>query len=138
GWGSSFNTSDYFYIRLEANTGYALDLNYLVIQTKKSGTGPGTVIVRSSVDNFTNNIYSNTSSSTGNITRLIYLTGSQYNSLTGVVEFRVYAYGASSGNGTFSINQFSFTSGSVFSAAPVINNQQSSSVSSGSANLQAN
>jgi hypothetical protein len=106
-WNSVLDTNDYFYFTITPASGYKINFTDFTYGAQASGSGPTTAFVRSSLDNYTANI--GTASVSGSS---ISLTGASYQNITSAVTFRVYAYGASSTGGTFSINDFSF-SGSV-------------------------
>ena len=103
-WNSaSLNLNDYFEFTLTPNSGYEIDFVSFVYTGQISGTGPSNFLFRSSLDGFTANIGTPTA---GGAT--IDLTAAAYQGITGAITFRIYAWGASSGLGTFSINDFTF------------------------------
>lgn len=104
GWNSnSFNIGDYFSFTLTPNDKYKITFGSFVYSAEVSGTGPSSFVFRSSLDGFTVNLGSPTSS--GATIDLSSLPEIKYPSS---IEFRLYAWGASTGNGTFSVNSFSF------------------------------
>ncbi|PZR11379.1 MAG: hypothetical protein DI539_20685, partial [Flavobacterium psychrophilum] len=106
-WASTFDSNDYYYFTITAQAGYKINFTNLVYSSQASGTGPTTIVVRSSADNYASNIA--TPSTNGDT---VGLSGTAYQNITGSITFRIYGYGATMTSGTFSINDFSF-SGSV-------------------------
>jgi len=110
GWDSpSLDGVDYFIFTLTPNSGYKIGFSSFVYNSQRSDTGPLTFALRSSVDGFTSDI--GMLSETG---ATIDLSVSAFQNITSAIEFRLYAWGASSAGGTFSINDFTFN-GSVVS-----------------------
>lgn len=90
-------TQDYFSFGLSVADGFQADLSNLVIATRSSGTGPGNLALRSSLDGFTGNLATWTQSGTNfnnQILDLSTLTG-----LTGEVEFRIVMLNTTSAGG---------------------------------------
>lgn len=50
------NTGNYVQVTLTPSTGYTLTINSLTVRVQRSGTGPRDMAVRSSVDNYTDNL----------------------------------------------------------------------------------
>jgi hypothetical protein len=109
---AGMDTSDYFTFMLTPDNGFSLQLTSLAYNGQKSGTGPGTFALRSSLDGFTANIGS--PAITGN---LIDLSAPEYQEITGSIEFRLYAWGGTAAAGTYSVNDFVFE-GIVNAAVP--------------------
>lgn len=117
GWSTgALDANDYFEFTLTPNAGYKIDFNNLVYTGTASGTGPVSFAFRSSVDGFTTNI--GTPTATG---ATIPLSAAAYQNITNQITYRFYAYGANSGTGTFSINDFTF-SGNVLCIQPTVFN----------------
>lgn len=98
--------------------GYQVKLSNLVISTRASGTGPGNLALRSSLDGFTADLATWTQTGTADNAQTIDLT--TLPNLTGEVEFRVYPVGTTSASGgslssggTFRVTNFS-TNGTGF------------------------
>lgn len=107
-WNSpSLNPNDYFEFILTPNSGYEIDFVNFVYTGQASGTGPVNFAFRSSLDSFTTNI--GTPIATG---ATIDLSAAVYQDITEAITFRIYGWGASSGLGTFSVDDFTFN-GSV-------------------------
>ncbi len=103
-WNSpSLNPNDYFEFILTPNSGYEIDFVSFVYTGQASGTGPTNFAFRSSLDGFTTNI--GTPIAAG---ATIDLSAVAYQDITEAITFRIYGWGASSGLGVFSINDFTF------------------------------
>ncbi|MBK8699748.1 MAG: hypothetical protein IPN29_09425 [Saprospiraceae bacterium] len=100
---AALDANDYFYFTVTPNAGYSINLASFVYTSQASGSGPVNVALRSSIDNYANNIGSATVSGT-----TITLSASQYQNISTAVTFRLYAWGGSNVNGTFSVNSFTF------------------------------
>jgi hypothetical protein len=126
----------YYEVSLAVAPAYTLNLNAITFAVRRSGTGIRNYCVRSSLDNYTNNL----AASTGTSTRLSVIPGdvffwnydsvstssdqkgsiinfgSQFSHLTNALSFRFYAWNSEANGGTFSIDNVSFT-GSVTNIA---------------------
>ncbi|MFN3640521.1 MAG: hypothetical protein ACK4UK_06345, partial [Flavobacterium sp.] len=103
-WNSlGFDANRFFEFVLTPNTGYKIDFVNFVYTGQVSGTGPNSFSFRSSVDGFSSDI--GTATATG---ATISLTLPQFQVITTPITFRLYAWGASAGGGTFSVNNFTF------------------------------
>ncbi|MEO8769744.1 MAG: T9SS type A sorting domain-containing protein [Ferruginibacter sp.] len=104
GWNSaSFDANKYFTFTLAPNAGYLIKFVSFVYTGQASGSGATNFAFRSSIDGFTANI--GTPSSTG---ATISLAGAAYQNINTTIEFRLYGWGASAAGGTFSVNDFTF------------------------------
>ncbi|OYQ49656.1 autotransporter outer membrane beta-barrel domain-containing protein [Flavobacterium aurantiibacter] len=116
GWDSaSINTARYYEFIINPNSGYEIDFSSFVYTGQASGSGPTSVVIRSSADNYTNNVGVPTVSGT-----TINLSATAYQNITTPIRFRVYAFGASSPGGTFSINSFTFNGNVNLSTVPAL------------------
>jgi hypothetical protein len=118
GWNiASLDTTKYFEFTITPNSGYQVSLASFVFTGQASPTGATSVALRSSADSYATDIGSATVTGT-----TISLSASKYQNLSQAITFRLYAWGASSSGGTFSVNDFSFngTVGVVSSSAPTI------------------
>ncbi|GAA3558570.1 hypothetical protein [Snuella lapsa] len=106
-WGLLFNSIDYFYITISPNACYEIDLASFAFSSQTSLLGPSSIEVRSSIDDYTSSIGAPTTGLSETIST-IDLSGSEYQNISSSITFRIYAWGATSGNGTFSINDFTF------------------------------
>ncbi|WP_347923487.1 T9SS type A sorting domain-containing protein [Pontimicrobium sp. SW4] len=109
---SSWNTAtldanSYFEFTLNPNAGYEIDFISFEYTGQTSATGPTNLAIRSSVDGYISDI--GVPAFTGSA---IDLSNATYQNITTTITYRVYGWGASSVNGTFSINDFTFN-GSV-------------------------
>lgn len=100
---ATVNTNKYISFTLAPDAGYAIDFNSFVFTSQSSGSGPTSIVVRSSTDGYVANIGS--PAVTGGT---ISLTGGAYQNITSPITFRVYGAGATNTGGTFSINDFQF------------------------------
>ena len=106
---SAFDLGDYYYFTLTPNAGYEIDFTNLVFNSERSNTGPVQIAVRSSLDGFTANIGMPVMGGTGVVTQsIIDLSSINYQNITSAISFRVYAWGGTNTNGTFSVNDFIF------------------------------
>ncbi|MBJ6367536.1 hypothetical protein [Snuella sedimenti] len=110
-WELLYNANDYFYITISPNACYEIDFTSFVFNSQTSLLGPLSIEVRSSIDGYTSSIGSPTTGLTETLST-IDLTGSEFQNINATITFRIYAWGATNGNGTYSINDFTFN-GSV-------------------------
>jgi len=104
GWSTgALDTGKYFTFTLDAKDGYAINFSSFEYRAQRSNTGPTSFAFRSSIDGFTTNIGSPTATGA-----TIDLTAPQFQHLTNPIEFRLYGYDSGSGNGTFSVNDYTF------------------------------
>jgi|GEM_PF-6332073 len=89
--GSAWSLSDendYFAFGFEVSAGFEAELSQLIIATRSSGTGPGRLALRYSVDNFTSNLATWSNVGTAFSNEIIDLSALEV--LAGTIEFRVY------------------------------------------------
>ncbi len=125
---AALSPSVYYETTLKVLSGYTLDLNTITFAVRRSGTGIRNYVVRSSRDNFNNNL----AASTGTNSKLSVLPGdvffwnydsistagdqrgsalllnTQFKGIVDSVVFRFYAWNSESSGGTFSIDNVSF------------------------------
>jgi hypothetical protein len=101
--GSTLRTDEYFEFSLTPTLGQQINLNSFYYTAERSGTGPQALVLRSSIDGFTNDI--GTPAVTGSN---ISLTAATYQNIATTVTFRLYPYSVSNASGTYSINDFFF------------------------------
>ena len=134
GWSqnATIATGDYFSWTITPGSCYDLDFTSLVIAYQRSGNGPPNLALRSSADNYAANIWTVSAIPTAEQTSTISLSAAAFQNLTTAITFRIYGWGGT-GNGTFSINSFTFN-GAVTSTNTAVagNITGSSSVCSGS------
>lgn len=118
GW-NTLASDDYFSFGFTVDPGYRVNLDQLLITTRSSGTGPGTVVLRYSGDGFTDNLWTFTQSGTDFLDSTVDLTA--LTNLTGDVEFRLFSANNTSANGgtvgatgTFRITNFDQESNGSF------------------------
>jgi hypothetical protein len=100
-------TDDYFEFNLTPNNGYLINFEQLQLSYQSSASGPSTYAVRSSADNFANDlaVYTNANTAT-QINSNLSLTATAFDDVRSQITFRVYGYNAGTGAG--SINEFNF------------------------------
>jgi len=118
----------YYEVTLKVDAGYRLDLSVLNFDIRRSGTGVRMYCVRSSFDNFTNNLAAGTGTNSnleiipGNIFFWKYDSistnndqkgsrinfGSAYSSITDSLTLRFYAWNSESNGGSFSMDNVNF------------------------------
>ncbi len=105
--GATLNTSnnDYFTFTITANTGYQIDFSDFTFNGQRVGFGPTSLVLRSSVDNYANNIGSVITTSTSGTNYTIDLSGTDFQNVTDIT-FRLYGYNALMPNGQYSINNY--------------------------------
>jgi len=94
-------TNDYLEWSITPNTGYEIDLSSINLRYDRSGTGPSRLQLQINTGAGFNTIFTDNSvSDTG---ENVSIDLSAFTSLNSIVTFRIYAYSASSGTGTFDI-----------------------------------
>jgi len=110
------NSNGYFQWTLQPNAGYAIDFTNITGQWQRSGTGPTSYVVRTSLDGYTAVLASGSITGEGSATSFnLNLGSSTLDEVAGPISIRLYASGATNPAGTFSINNF-VVDGSVFEA----------------------
>ncbi|WP_346238000.1 hypothetical protein ABDK00_002880 [Niabella insulamsoli] len=112
GWANvtSFNAEEYLTFTITPVSGKRVSFDSFEFNFRRTATGPYAYELRSSVDGFAaaigaNSVLpANTSASSENFD----LSGAAFQNLATPVEFRLYAWGATNGNGNFSVNDFQF------------------------------
>lgn len=105
---TTFDETRYFTFTITPEANCYVDFLSFEYSAQSSGTGPVSVALRSSIDDFTENI--GMPEVDGGI---IDLSGGVFQEVDESIEFRLYAWGASTDEGTFSVNDFVFN-GYVF------------------------
>jgi len=117
----------YYEFTLTPNTGRNFNLTAVKFKWQRSGTGPRQVFMRSSIDNYTNNLSASISPNNSNLAVVftnkfqvndaatagqdgctITLTGPSFTGITVPVKIRIYGINAENVNGTFSIDNVVF------------------------------
>ena len=104
----NINTGDYFSWTLTPSNCFEIDFTNLVVAYQRSGNGPQNLALRSSADNYASNIWTTTGIPASEQTSTISLSLSAFQNLTTPITFRLYGWNAGNGNGTFSVNSFTF------------------------------
>lgn len=104
GWNGE--ASDYFSFGFSVANGYGVDLTSLVIGSKSSGSGPGSMGLYYSGDNFASALHTFTENGTDYSYAIVDLSALGH--ITGTVEFRIAQVGTTAANGgaTFSAGTF--------------------------------
>ncbi|QDV65154.1 hypothetical protein [Crateriforma conspicua] len=97
GWGST-DTTDYISMGFTVDAGQAVDLDELIIGTRSSNTGPGTIGVFTNQDGFTSAVYSITQQGTDYANSIIDL--SAFSGITGAFEVRLMEIGNTQADGS--------------------------------------
>ncbi|KOY87742.1 hypothetical protein AD998_17835 [bacterium 336/3] len=122
GWSTgALDANDYFEFTITPNSGFEIDFISFVY-TSQVSTGTPSHAFRSSLDGFSSNIGTPTTTGT-----TISLSGATYQNITSSITFRFYTFGVAAAGTTFSINDFTFN-GTVTAIAtgPEINLQGNS------------
>jgi hypothetical protein len=96
GW--TGETTDYFSFGFTIASGFSANLDSLYLGSRSSGTGPGTVGIFSSLDGYSTAIATINQAPGGNFVNSI-INLSSLGTVSGTVEFRVYAIGTGSAGG---------------------------------------
>ncbi|MBL7816216.1 MAG: T9SS type A sorting domain-containing protein [Saprospiraceae bacterium] len=106
----SLNANKYLQFTISPNNNYAMSLGSISFYEQRSGTGPTSWVLRSSLDGYANDLNapspSTTSTTFGTTPQSVNL-GIDFQYITTSVTFRIYAYGASSSAGTWRIDDLS-------------------------------
>ncbi|MGL6072567.1 MAG: PEP-CTERM sorting domain-containing protein [Fimbriiglobus sp.] len=100
---ASFDPTAYFNWSMTPNSGFLLNLNSIQYTSERSSATISNFALRSSLDGYTSDIGSPVFGG-GTIS----LSDPAYQNLSSNIEFRLYAWGATSSASTFSVNDFQF------------------------------
>ena len=117
----TLNTGNYIQVTLTPSTGYTLTINSLTFRVQRSGTGPRDMAVRSSVDNYTDNLPATINPANAALsiipTNVIHyvsdistgqngatITPTNITDVSSPVTFRFYFFNAEATTGTFSVD----------------------------------
>lgn len=89
--------NDYFEFTITPDVGKKLNLEEFRFSTRGDNGGPANWSVRTSLDGFTDAIYTNIGQSQGN--NSVDLTGASFDDLTSAISFRIYLAGRTGGSG---------------------------------------
>ncbi len=102
--GDAIANNDYIEWTITASIGFVVSVSELQLRYDRSGTGPAGVSIRTSLDSYASDIFTDASvnaSGEDNTISGLTLTSSSGGSIT----FRLYGYNASSASGTFDIEE---------------------------------
>ena len=119
---AAINTAKYLSFSVTPNANYAIVLNNISFYDQKSGTGPTTWVLRSSLDGYAANLNTPTTTNTpfADVPNVVEL-GLDFQNIATAVTFRLYAYGASGSTGTWRVDDLTIE-GSLFDVTnPIIN-----------------
>lgn len=107
--GAAINLAKFYTFTVTPNSGATISLSSLIFDARRSNSGPGTIEVRSSLDNYgaaLSTLTPGTGSGSGNFNLGLptSLTAAQFQNLTSSITFRIYGYGATGTAGTLSLD----------------------------------
>ncbi len=123
------NPAKYLQFTITPNANFAMVLNAISFYDQKSGTGPTTWVLKSSLDSYVANLNTTTAttaafSATPNVVEL----GISFQNISTPVTFRMYAYGGTSAAGAWRIDDLTIE-GSLFDVSTPIINASKSAIS---------
>lgn len=126
---ASINTAKYLQFTISPNANFAMSLNSISFFDQKSGTGPTSWVLRSSLDGYMSDLNAPSPGSTSAAfpasPQAVEL-GINFQNITTSVTFRLYAYGASSSAGTWRLDNLT-VDGSLYDVSnPLIVSSKSS------------
>jgi hypothetical protein len=105
GWNAvALDLAHYYTFTVTPAAGETMTLTNLAFKNQRSGTGPSTWVLRSSVDGFATDLANLATPPPVTLVRNDVALGAGFANLTAPVELRFYAFGASSPNGTWRID----------------------------------
>lgn len=110
GWttGSAVDTNDFFGFTVTPTNGFLMNLTGITFDVfRPNDNGPASLVLRSSLDNFANDIGSVFSPVPVNAWSSVSRTLTGFNALTSPVTFRIYGFGARNANGRLRIDNVS-------------------------------
>lgn len=109
GWNSAaLDVNDYFEFIITPNIGVAINFISVNFTLQNSASGPAANwVLRSSRDGFVSDIGTINSNATG-VSNTVMLSNPIFQNINTAITFRIYAWGAGTGTGTFSVNDFVF------------------------------
>jgi hypothetical protein len=124
GWNGE--VTDYFSFGFTVANGYSVDLDSLAIGSKSSSTGPGSMGLFYSGDNFASALYTFTENGTIASNDIVDLSGLTH--LSGTVEFRIAQIGTTAANGDTTSSAGTFRITGYFDGVNTINLQLNGTV----------
>lgn len=120
---TAINTAKYLQFTITPNANFAMSINSISFFDQKSGTGPTSWVLRSSLDGYVSDLNSpspSTTSAAFSATPQAVDLGINFQNITTSVTFRLYAYGASSSAGTWRLDNLTMD-GSLYDVSnPII------------------
>ena len=110
-WATTFDANDYYAFTVTPAANTTIILNRMSFAEQRSGSGPVTYAVRSSLDGFTANLQTG-ATATAFATHAFTLDA-QFSTLTAPVEFRIFAFGSTGTAGTLRIDTVDVSGGVV-------------------------
>ncbi|WP_299111113.1 T9SS type A sorting domain-containing protein [uncultured Winogradskyella sp.] len=103
GWttSTSLDTNDYIEWSVTADVGFTVTVNNVEIDYDRSSNGPTNVSIRTSLDSFTSDIFTDTSVNASG--EIVNFSTSLTSTDGGTITFRLYGYDAATAGGTFDI-----------------------------------
>lgn len=106
---AGIDSTAYFEWTLTPTGGYAMDFSSLSGNWQRSSSGPTSYVLRSSLDGFSGDIATGTITGSGSAVSFnLSLSDPAFDAVAADITFRLYAYGATTSGGTFSINDYAF------------------------------
>ena len=123
----AINTDQYFEVTITPASGHSIDLSGITFTFQRSGTGVRQAAIRSSLDNFANNLPAGISPANANLSivsaNIIQVTDaattaqdgstitldSGFSNITSAITFRFYGFNAEASGGSFSIDNVVFS-----------------------------
>lgn len=118
GW-NGVNANDYYQFGISVADGYTVTLDDLYIATRSSATGPGTIGLYTSQDNYTTALYTITQPSAAYVNSVIDL--SSLGTLTGAISFRLMEIGDTAPNGGVTASGGTFRAGDYYDGSTAQN-----------------
>lgn len=113
---ASINSGKYLQFTISPNANFAMSINSISFFDQKSGTGPTSWVLRSSLDGYVSDLNTpspSTTSATFQASPQAVDLGINFQNITTSVTFRLYPYGASSSAGTWRLDNLTID-GSIY------------------------
>ena len=101
---STYDSTKYYDFTVTPNSGNTLSLTNLVFDAQRSGTGPSSLEVRSSLDNYATAIASPVSPSNNSFASSLTTTLSGFSNIANPLNLRIYGYNATGTGGTLRLD----------------------------------
>jgi hypothetical protein len=122
------NPNKYLQFTITPNANYAMVLNAISFYDQKSGTGPTSWVMRSSLDTYASDLNSPSPTATQtpfSTTPNTVSLGINFQNISTPVTFRIYAYGASGSTGTWRVDDLTIEGNLFDITSPVISASKS-------------